>query len=42
MNQAVFHWPVTRKVPAQSQVSTRGISGGTSEKGTGFSLSISV
>jgi len=42
MNQAVCHWPVTRKVPAQSQVSTRGISGGKSKKGTGFSPSISV
>ena len=30
------------KVPAQTQVSTRGISGGTNERGTGFSPSISV
>jgi hypothetical protein len=42
MRQAVCPWPVIRKFPAQSQVSTRGISGGTSEKETGFSPSISV
>jgi hypothetical protein len=42
MIQAVCHWPVTRKVPAQSQFSTRGISGGASEKGIGFSQNISV
>jgi len=42
MIQAVCHWSLTRKVPAQSQVSTCGISGGTSEKGIGFSSSISV
>jgi hypothetical protein len=42
MRQAVCHWSVIRKVPAQSQVSTRGFSGGMSEKGTVFSPNISV
>ena len=42
MSQAVYQWPATQKFPAQSQVSTSGISGGTSEKERGFSPSISV
>jgi hypothetical protein len=42
MVQAVIYWPLTTEASVQSRVGPRGICGGRSGSGTGFSQSTSI